>query len=150
MQKRIFGHISEYPEGSWFATRTDVRLAGVHRPRIAGICGGEREGAESILLSGGYEDDTDYGNLIYYTGEGGRDEKTNTQIANQSLSRGNLALVYSQQHRLPVRVIRSATHKSPYSPKEGFLYGGLYKVINHEYVEGISGYYIHRYTLQKI
>lgn len=32
--------------------------AGVHRPHVAGIAGREKEGAYSIVLSGGYEDDT--------------------------------------------------------------------------------------------
>ena len=32
--------------------------AGVHRPHVAGIHGREDEGAYSIVLSGGYEDDT--------------------------------------------------------------------------------------------
>jgi len=31
--------------------------AGVHRPHVAGIHGREEEGAYSIVLSGGYEDD---------------------------------------------------------------------------------------------
>ena len=35
-----------------------VSEAGVHRPHVAGIHGREDEGAYSIVLSGGYEDDT--------------------------------------------------------------------------------------------
>lgn len=35
-----------------------VSEAGVHRPHVAGIAGRENEGAYSIVLSGGYEDDT--------------------------------------------------------------------------------------------
>lgn len=31
--------------------------AGVHRPHVAGIHGREEDGAFSIVLSGGYEDD---------------------------------------------------------------------------------------------
>ena len=37
---------------------TQVSEAGVHRPHVAGIHGREDEGAYSIVLSGGYEDDT--------------------------------------------------------------------------------------------
>jgi integrase len=40
---------------------------------MAGISGGEREGADSIVVSGGYEDDEDYGDVIVYTGAGGND-----------------------------------------------------------------------------
>jgi len=32
---------------------------------VAGISGSEREGADSIVLSGGYEDDQDFGDLRY-------------------------------------------------------------------------------------
>jgi predicted restriction endonuclease len=35
-----------------------VSEAGVHRPHVAGIAGREKDGAYSIVLSGGYEDDT--------------------------------------------------------------------------------------------
>lgn len=34
-----------------------VSESGVHRPHVAGIHGREHEGAYSIVLSGGYEDD---------------------------------------------------------------------------------------------
>ncbi len=34
-----------------------VSESGVHRPHVAGIHGRENEGAYSIVLSGGYEDD---------------------------------------------------------------------------------------------
>ncbi|CAG8847467.1 3245_t:CDS:2, partial [Racocetra persica] len=35
----------------------------------------EGEGATSIALSGGYEDDVDWGEAFTYTGSGGRDLK---------------------------------------------------------------------------
>jgi len=37
---------------------------------VAGIHGNPREGAFSVALSGGYEDDVDYGEYFTYTGEG--------------------------------------------------------------------------------
>ena len=37
--------------------RPKVSESGVHRPHVAGIHGREHEGAYSIVLSGGYEDD---------------------------------------------------------------------------------------------
>ena len=43
-----------------------VSEAGVHRPHVAGIHGREDEGAYSIVLSGGYEDDTVSDILIKY------------------------------------------------------------------------------------
>ena len=68
--------------------------SGVHRPPVAGIHGREKEGAYSIVLSGGYEDDIDNGDSFYYTGSGGRDltgnKRTAEQSCDQTLTRMNL------------------------------------------------------------
>ncbi len=106
MTKRIFGHIPGYSEGSRFDSRAELSDAGLHRPLVAGIAGSEHEGAESIVLSGGYEDDQDFGDEIIYTGHGGRDQATGRQITDQSFARGNRALAYSSLNGLPVRVTR--------------------------------------------
>ena len=47
--------------------------ARIHGPTMAGIWGREIEGACSIVLSGGYEDDIDELDYIFYTGQGGQD-----------------------------------------------------------------------------
>ena len=41
-----------------------------YRPTVAGIHGNEVTGCYSLALSGGYEDDLDYGVCFTYTGEG--------------------------------------------------------------------------------
>ena len=64
MSERYFGEIESFPEGSMFTTRVELSKAGLHPPPVAGISGGEKEGAASIVLSGGYEDDLDFGNEI--------------------------------------------------------------------------------------
>ena len=56
----------------------------MHRPHVAGIHGRENEGAYSIVLSGGYEDDVDNGVEFSYTGSGGRDLSGNKRTAKQS------------------------------------------------------------------
>jgi putative restriction endonuclease len=81
-----------YPEGSEFASRDELNKTGVHRPTQAGISGAADEGADSIVVSGGYEDDRDNGDEIIYTGHGGRDPNTGKQIADQQFDRGNKAL----------------------------------------------------------
>ncbi|MGO9353608.1 MAG: YDG/SRA domain-containing protein [Mycobacterium sp.] len=53
-----------------------------------------------------YVDDQNYGDVIIYTGQGGRDPNTGRQIADQQLTRGNLGLARSHLDGLPVRVIR--------------------------------------------
>ena len=128
MAERIFGHIPGYPEGSLFQDREELRETRVHVPIRAGISGSQTEGAESIVLSGGYEDDADYKDVIVYTGQGGRDQGTGQQVHDQPFSRGNRALALNKQSGLPVRVIRGSRHGSPYSPPSGYSYDGLYTV----------------------
>ena len=72
MSELVFGQISEVKVGQVFDSRADLAEAGVHRPTMAGIWGREKEGACSIVLSGGYEDDIDKLDYIYYTGHGGK------------------------------------------------------------------------------
>src|SRR5436190_24174693 len=102
MMERTFGEIPGVPEGTLFEDRKELSKAGVHRPRQAGICGGKNEGAESIVLSGGYEDDHDSGDVIIYTGHGGNVPRTATQSMDQELDRQNMALFKSCEDRLPV------------------------------------------------
>jgi putative restriction endonuclease len=68
-----FGDIPGLSSGDVFPDRAALHAAGVHRPTQAGIAGRGAEGAESIVLNEGYEDDEDLGDEIIYTGEGGRD-----------------------------------------------------------------------------
>jgi len=101
-----FGELAGLTEGASFANRRALSQAGVHRPTQAGISGSSTEGADPIVVSGGYVDDQDFGEAIVYTGHGGRDEQTGRQVADQRLERGNLALAVSCREGLPVRVIR--------------------------------------------
>jgi putative restriction endonuclease len=150
MTDRIFGELPGVPEGTLFEDRTELSKAGVHRPRQAGICGGKGEGAESIVLSGGYEDDTDSGDVIIYTGHGGNIPRTATQYEDQELDRQNMALVISCENRLPVRVVRGSKHKSSWSPDTGYVYGGLYRVVRWWEQRGKSGFRVYRFELRKI
>lgn len=146
---RIFGDIPGIPEGSEFKNRYYLSKYGVHKPLKAGISGSQSEGADSIILSGGYEDDEDHGDVIIYTGQGGRSEETGIQVADQQLSRQNLALVLNHERGLPVRVIRGSTHKSAFSPTAGYRYDGLYQVEDYWQEKGVSGLLIWRFRLIK-
>jgi putative restriction endonuclease len=97
MSERIFGHAPGYPEGSLFENRAELNASRVHIPTQAGISGSQTEGAESIVLSGGYEDDADYGDVTIYTGHGGRDTSTGQQTHDQPFTRGNRALALSNR-----------------------------------------------------
>lgn len=150
MGNRVFGGISGYPEGTLFESRIALSRAGVHRPTQAGISGSGTEGADSIVLSGGYEDDRDFGDIVIYTGHGGRDPHTRQQVSDQLLIGGNMALAYSCINGLPIRVIRGASHRSPYAPPRGYRYDGLYRVETYWHERGKSGHTVWRYRLIKL
>jgi len=147
---RIFGHVPGYPEGSLFENRAELRASGVHLPIRAGISGSQTEGADSIVLSGGYEDDVDDGDLVIYTGHGGRDPSTGQQVHDQPFAGGNRALALSKQNNLPVRVVRGSNHDSFHSPPSGYSYDGLYRVEGFWHDVGLSGFRIWRFRLVKI
>lgn len=98
-------------------------------------------------MSGGYEDDIDDGDVIVYTGQGGNDPDNGRQVADQELTRGNLALAKSSVDGLPVRVSRGFGLRSRYAPKSGYRYDGLYTVESFWSETGRSGFKIWRYRL---
>ena len=145
-----FGHVPGSPPGSHFPDRIALAEAGVHRARRAGIAGRAQEGAESVVLSGGYEDDEDRGDVIIYTGSGGRDRRTGRQAAHQTLTRANLALANSLRHGLPVRVVRGA-HPDVHDPPEaGYRYDGLYRVTDYWQETGAAGFTVWRFRLVRL
>lgn len=147
----IFGDIPGIPEGHHFDDRKSMMKSSFHRNWAAGIDGNRKEGVAAIVLAGGYADDKDYGNILIYTGAGGNDPNTKKQIDHQSWDHGpNAGLLKSLNEKLPVRVIRGAKHKSPYSPKEGYKYGGLYLVVEAYLIEGRDGFDVCQYILEKL
>jgi putative restriction endonuclease len=146
MATRAYGEIDGFPVGATWANRPDLAASRVHRPLQAGICGGE-DGAESIVVSGGYIDDEDRGAEIIYTGQGGNHPGTKRQVADQELTRGNVGLVRNQLEGYPVRVIRGAAGDPQWSPASGFRYDGLFRVVDHWHADGKDRFLIWRFRL---
>ena len=140
------GEIEGVSEGQLFESRQALHDAGVHRGTQQGIGGG----GESIVLSGGYVDDLDEGDVIIYTGQGGRDPATGRQIRDQELTRGNLALVNHFRVGNPIRVCRGASLDSAYAPVAGYRYDGLYRIDDCWTEHGADGYLVWRFRLVKI
>ena len=138
-EDKRFGSVPGIAPGAKFDDRRAVYDAGVHRALIAGIVGRADEGAESIVLSGGYVDDEDYGDEIIYTGHGGRDSDTKRQVADQEMTRQNLALVRSEDGGIPVRVVRAVEGEHRYD--------GLFRVVAHWHEQGRDGFRVYRYRL---
>ncbi|NJW54158.1 YDG/SRA domain-containing protein [Salinimicrobium oceani] len=151
MSNIIFGNPDGVKEGTWYPDRASLIGAGLHRNTIAGIDGNGTEGAAAIVISGGYEDDVDYGDEIIYTGHGGNDPSTGKQIAHQCWDDpGNHGLVTSHKKKLPVRVIRGWKHNSIFSPKSGYSFDGLYHVVDYSEKLGKSGFKICQFKLEKL
>ncbi|KAG6329346.1 hypothetical protein ID866_9744 [Astraeus odoratus] len=132
---KVYGSIPGIEVGSWWGTREECSNDSIHAPWVGGIAPG-KDGAYSVALSGGYEDDVDNGT---YTGAGGRDLKgtkaspKNLRTAEQSFDQSfdhnhNRALKRSVETGNPVRVIRGYKLQSRYGPSEGYRYDGLYEV----------------------
>ncbi len=135
------GPVAGVAPGAIFADRTALHRDGVHRDIRRGICGSgiRGAGAESVLLTGGYEDDEDHGDLIVYTGQGGRDPETGRQSADQQFTGLNQSLATNVESGNPVRVIDRTD--------SGYRYRGMYSVASAKQARGKSGFLICRYEL---
>lgn len=137
--------------GDCWEDRLACRQWGAHFPHVSGIAGQSNYGAQSVVLSGGYEDDEDHGEWFLYTGSGGRDlsgnKRTNKkQSSDQTFTNANQALRLSCKKGYPVRVIRSHKEKrSNYAPEEGVRYDGIYRIEKCWRKDGQQGYVVCRY-----
>uniref|UniRef100_W5LQE1 E3 ubiquitin-protein ligase UHRF n=1 Tax=Astyanax mexicanus TaxID=7994 RepID=W5LQE1_ASTMX len=165
-----YGPVPGVPVGTLWKFRVQVSESGVHRPHVAGIHGRSNDGAYSLVLAGGYEDDVDDGNEFTYTGSGGRDlsgnKRTAEQSCDQKLTNMNRALALNCNAPVndkdgaeakdwkagkPVRVVRSSKGRkhSKYSPEDGNRYDGIYKVVKYWPEKGKSGFLVWRYLLKR-
>ncbi|KAH9937857.1 SRA-YDG, partial [Epithele typhae] len=135
--------------------RKCVNWAGVHMPIMAGISGKKEGGCKSLVMSGGYEDDRDSGDLFTYTGAGGRvgqngdNLRDGPQNCDQTWANtGNASLKVSAHTKRPVRVVRGFQSNSKYAPAEGYRYDGLYIVVKAWMEPGRSGFQVCRFRLE--
>jgi putative restriction endonuclease len=148
---KFFGTPDHVHVGQQFVDRQELSSAYVHRPTQGGISGNAAEGADSIVVSGGYADDEDHGDYIIYTGHGGRAPNATTQTFDQSpTAAGNAGLITSRVQGFPVRVVRGADPKNPYAPPAGYVYAGLFEVTDYWPEIGLSGFIVMRYRLERI
>uniref|UniRef100_A0A8I7B6H0 Histone-lysine N-methyltransferase n=1 Tax=Hordeum vulgare subsp. vulgare TaxID=112509 RepID=A0A8I7B6H0_HORVV len=90
--------------GDVFNNRAELIVVGLHSATQAGIgyvpASHLSEGhpvATSIVSSGAYLDDHDNGDVLLYTGSGGRPRNGGDHYSDQEFQRGNLALAYRLQ-----------------------------------------------------
>ncbi|GLU08252.1 hypothetical protein SLE2022_251760 [Rubroshorea leprosula] len=153
--KRIVGSIPGLEVGDLFFFRMELCVLGIHGQPQAGIdyvtashsSNGEPI-ATSIIVSGGYEDDQDAGDLLIYTGHGGQD-KFSRQCMHQKLEGGNLALERSMQYGIEIRVIRGIRYENSVSSKL-YVYDGLYRILDCWFDVGKSGFGVFKYKLLRM
>ncbi|XP_026432555.1 histone-lysine N-methyltransferase, H3 lysine-9 specific SUVH4-like [Papaver somniferum] len=157
------GHLPGVDVGHQFYSRAEMCVVGLHNHWLNGIdfMGAKfKKVAEfknytfpvaiSIVLSGQYEDDLDNSDDVIYTGQGGNDLLGNkSQIADQVMKRGNLALKNNIGQNVPVRVIRGLKCPSSYCGKV-YTYDGLYNVVDYWAEKGVSGFTIYKYRLKRL
>ncbi|MGW2822144.1 YDG/SRA domain-containing protein [Streptomyces sp. NPDC001443] len=131
-----FGPVPGILPGRRFDDRGALVRAGVHRQLMASIAGGERLGAESVVVSGEHTDDDDHGDVILHTGEG--------MMGDQQLTRGNAALATSASTRAPVRVVRRIMDTSG---DWVYRYAGLYTVEDYWSEQGPEARRVWRFRL---
>lgn len=148
---RFFGTPDGIAVGQLFVDRRDLHEHFVHRPLQAGISGTKAEGADSVVVSGGYSDDEDHGDYIIYTGHGGNDPNSKRQIADQNVEApGNAGLRTSWIDGLPVRVVRGPHKASPFAPPAGYQYAGLYMVVDSWTKQGPHGFQVVLFRLERV
>ncbi|TPX08579.1 uncharacterized protein E0L32_009918 [Thyridium curvatum] len=135
--------------GAWFPIQLVAMFNGAHGARVAGISGSSTHGAYSVVVSGAYDDlDRDLGNIIYYSGSGSHKHEDpenppkatdGTKALKASLDTGNL-----------VRVLRSSSGKSSFTPKVGLRYDGLYKVVGLGTTRNSLGGQVELFKLQRM
>uniref|UniRef100_A0A1J3GIA2 Histone-lysine N-methyltransferase family member SUVH9 n=1 Tax=Noccaea caerulescens TaxID=107243 RepID=A0A1J3GIA2_NOCCA len=153
--KRIVGSIPGVQVGDIFFFRLELCVVGLHGQTQAGIdflTGGLSSNGEpiatSVIVSGGYEDDDDQGDVILYTGHGGQD-KLGRQCEHQKLEGGNLALERSMYYGIEVRVIRGFKYENSVSSKV-YVYDGLFRIVDSWFDVGKSGFGVFKFRLERI
>jgi putative restriction endonuclease len=136
------------PIGTQFLNRKELITAGLHKHLQRGISSNRGYGATSIVLSGGYLEDEDYGDVIIYTGQGGRDNETRKQIANQTMAMDNLELKIAFENQTPIKVIRGFSGDKKYSPTSGYRYDGEYLITKIWPQIGSDGFRLWRFKLE--
>lgn len=131
--------IAELADNSWCVLRDECAKARIHTSTKAGISGG-RDGAYSIVMSGGYSDDVDKGDTMcvsdrcfldhvvspavhrVYTGTGGRDDENSRYGGgnNRSWGGGEQTKDQTFEHKdnraLLVRSQSGGWYRSEYRP----------------------------------
>ncbi|GLT70703.1 hypothetical protein SLA2020_427640 [Shorea laevis] len=107
--------------GEIWEDRFECRQWGVHFPLVGGIAGQNKVGAQSVVLSGGYQDE-DHRGWFLYSGNGGRNLRGNKRTSkkqsfHQKFTQLNQSLRVSCIEGYPIRVVRSHKENAHVMPQ---------------------------------
>lgn len=145
------GEVPGIPPGTFFLNRQELYDNGLHRDLIREIA----PHGSSVVISGGHPDDVDESGVIIFTGEGGRDPKTNIQKEDQEFVGGYKHLAENHLRGIPVRVHRSVkvhldkTNDAKVPIGFRYRYEGLYRVAECWEEKSGDGFNICRFRLEK-
>ncbi|KAK1399698.1 hypothetical protein POM88_009561 [Heracleum sosnowskyi] len=160
MDRRILGAVPGVEIGDKYHCRAELVIIGLHHPFAAGIDSMEVDGkkvAISIVASGRYANETEFTDVLIYSGEGGNPAIKDRELKDQTLERGNLALKNSMDAETPVRVVRG--YRAWKSFRAGdkkrekettFTYDGLYVVSKYWQEKGRHGNLIYMFQLNRL
>ena len=150
------GALPGLPVGTEFFGKAEMAVCGMHNKWLSGIDYGKLQGqtiAVAVASSGGYEDDEDDGDSLWYTGSGGNDLlSSRRQVAGQDLTNGNLGLFNCIESKTPVRMIRfvgEVARERAYSGRL-FIYDGLYAVTEYKHEVGTRQHGVFKFKLERL
>ncbi|XP_047330328.1 histone-lysine N-methyltransferase, H3 lysine-9 specific SUVH1-like [Impatiens glandulifera] len=153
--KKRVGSIPGVEIGDIFFFRMEICVVGLHAPSMAGIdylslrTSDEDPIAVSIVSSVGYGDNDEDGEVLIYSGQGGNMNRSDKDMSDQKLERGNLALEKSLHKGNEVRVIRGLKDLANPTGKV-YVYDGLYKIHESWVDKGKQGHAVFKYKLLRI
>ncbi|KAH9327596.1 hypothetical protein KI387_007774 [Taxus chinensis] len=157
--RKIIGSVPGIHVGDMFYFRMELSVIGLHAPSQAGVdfisaadtlC--NETLAISIVASDCYEDNHDSGDVLIYSGQGGKPHYSSKQhFSDQKLQAGNFALERSRHYGVEIRVIRGMQDpRSVAYSRKIYVYDGLYKIEESWLDKGISGFGVFKYKLRRI
>lgn len=152
--KRLIGSIPGVSVGDIFCRFIELCVIGLHGRTQVGIDYISADQTEtgqaiatSIVYSGGYEDNEDFGDVIIYSRQGGKG-KHNKPCGHQKWEGGNLALDNSRRYDIEIRVIHGI--KVEKSAGKMYVYDGLYKIDQTWCDVGKYGYRVFKFKLVRV
>lgn len=118
--------------GQWWPHQICTIVDGAHGSTEGGIYGHVGKGAYSCIISEGKDyPNVDHGEDVTYFG-------TYSAKLDGTISPGTSMLIETFNNKQPVRFIRSSKEDSPYAPKLGFRYDGLYEIKGYKRTDPVT------------